>query len=336
MGPLVAVALLLAALPGSAAATARFSNVFGSQMVLQRDQPIELWGFNAAPDASQLTVHWGSAAAEVYWPVSADGSWRALLPALPAAPCNGTALVLKSAGVAVDTLADVCIGDVYLFSGQSNIDIPQAYGHQFSPAAQAADEAFADANPDIRLMIVPNQVPGLNYQETPAKELAVVPDCPLCGPPFDSAGKYNYCQCNTLRWARANGTVVRGFSATAWFTGKCVQQRSACGCAAATSDRDRGCEQGAAQGRRRARAAGPHPLVVGRHEDSGVELRGGDCRVHPGGAGAARHDDQALRQHDPAAGGPELQGGDVVSTTVQLILWLAPGVSNEGGSVGEI
>ena len=244
MAPLVAVALL-AALPGAGAATARFSNVFGSQMVLQRDQPIELWGFDAAPDASQLTVHWGSAAAEVYWPVNADGSWRALLPALPAAPCNGTALVLKSGGVALDTFADVCIGDVYLFSGQSNIDIPQACksdpnlrtrapvsllvtkrtcttpdGHQFDPAAQAADEAFADANPDIRLMIVPNQVPGLNYQETPAKELAVVPDCPLCGPPFDAAGKYNYCQCNTLRWTRANGTVVRGFSATAWFTGK--------------------------------------------------------------------------------------------------------------------
>jgi hypothetical protein len=92
------------------------------------------------------------------------------------ARCNGTDLVLKSGGDAVQTLTDICIGDVYLFSGQSNIDVPEAYGHQFDPAAQAKEEAFADANPDLRLMIVPNQLPGLDYTAAPAAELADVPD----------------------------------------------------------------------------------------------------------------------------------------------------------------
>ena len=49
---------------------------------------------------------------------------------------------------------------------------------------QEAEEKFADANSDIRLMIVPNQVPGLDYTATPAKELTDVPDCPMCAPPF--------------------------------------------------------------------------------------------------------------------------------------------------------
>ena len=203
----------------------RFSNVFDSHMVLQRGRPIEVWGFDASPSDSTLSVHLGLANASVFWPVNADGSWKAVLPAIHGFGCNGTELVLKSGGNAVQTLADICVGDVYLFSGQSNIDVPEAYGHQFDPAAQTKEEAFADANPDIRLMIVPNQVVGLDYTAAPAAELAAgVPDSQLCPPAFDADGKYQYCQANVLKWARANGTVVRGFSATAWFTGTALRK----------------------------------------------------------------------------------------------------------------
>ena len=222
MLPQLLLPLLLSA--GGASAAARFSNVFASHMVIQRGRPIEVWGFGASPSASALTVHIGSEAADAYWPVSADGSWKAVLPAIHGFGCNGTALVLKSGGVAVQTLRDICVGDVYLFSGQSNIDVPEAYGHQTDSAAQAAEEAFADANPDIRLMIVPNQLAGLDYTATPAAELADVPDSAICPPAFDAAGKYQYCQADALKWARANGTVVRGFSATAWFTGTALRK----------------------------------------------------------------------------------------------------------------
>ena len=166
---LLLAALLPVAVPSSSAspaapAGARFSNVFASSMVLQRGKPIEVWGFGASASASALTVHIGSDMASAYWPVAADGSWKAVLPAIHEPGCNGTELVLKSGGTAVQTLTDICLGDVYLFSGQSNIDVPEAYAHQFDPAAQAKEEAFADANPDIRLMIVPNQVAGRKQQ----------------------------------------------------------------------------------------------------------------------------------------------------------------------------
>ena len=228
---LVALATLPGALDGGTAAVApraRFSNVFSDHMVLQRGSPIELWGFDAPASAADLTVSFGSASAKVFWPVAADGSWRAVLPPLAGTPCNGTALVLKAGTVALQTLADVCIGDVYLFSGQSNIDIPEAYANQFDPAAQVAEEAFADKHSvDLRVMIVPNQVPGLHYTDAPAQELVTVPDCPLCGPPFDAAGQYKFCSCNSLRWARANSSVVRGFSATAYFTGAALRKAMA-------------------------------------------------------------------------------------------------------------
>ena len=104
--------------------------------MLQRDKPIEVWGFDAPASSSALTIHYGANAVEAYWPVAADGSWRAVLPALPGAPCNSTALVLKARGVTVQSLSDVCIGDLHLFAGQSNIDIGESYANQFSPVAQ--------------------------------------------------------------------------------------------------------------------------------------------------------------------------------------------------------
>ena len=215
--------LLLLGLPSTASAAARFSNVFASHMVLQRGEPIELWGFGASPSASTLSVHIGSAAASAYWPVGADGSWKAVLPAIHGFGCNGTDLVLKRGGTAVQTLSDICIGDVYLFSGQSNIDLPQAYANQFDAAAQAKEEAFADANSDIRLMVV-SLDRTTKCTAAPVAELADVPDSPSCGASFDAAGKYHNCQTDALKWARANGTVVRGFSATAWFTGAALRK----------------------------------------------------------------------------------------------------------------
>jgi hypothetical protein len=142
--------------------------------------------------------------------------------------CNRT-LVLKSGGTAVQTLSDICIGDVYLFSGQSNIDLPEAYANQFDAAAQTKEEAFADANSDIRLMIIshpPTYASSGAWPDHPA-ELADVADSPLCignHTPFDAAGTYRYCQTDALKWVRANGTVIRGFSATAWFTGTALRK----------------------------------------------------------------------------------------------------------------
>ena len=50
-----------------------------------------------------------------------------MLPAIHGFGCNGSALVLRSGGQVVQTLTDICIGDVYLFSGQSNIDLAESY-----------------------------------------------------------------------------------------------------------------------------------------------------------------------------------------------------------------
>jgi len=101
--------------------------------------------------------------------------------------------------------------------------------HQFNASAQREEEAAADALGGLtRIMIVPNQVRGINYNSTAARELVSVPDQTLCGPAF-VGGVYSHCQGNAMRWTRANSTNIRGFSATAWFTGKAIRSRLGAG-----------------------------------------------------------------------------------------------------------
>jgi len=227
------VLLLAAGLCQRGLAKPRFSNVFQSSMVLQRGQSIKVWGFDAAagtdvivalgpPETVPLLHGRGTS--------RPNGTWEVVLPpAPPAAIGLSMYLILVEQGSPepAQTLEDVTVGDVYLFAGQSNVDLPEAYAHQFDAAAQEQEERFA-ANMGhaglLRIMIVPNQVPGVDYKTvTPAAELTDAADCQLCAPPFrQEDGHYQYCQCNALNWARANATNVRGFSALGWFTASAI------------------------------------------------------------------------------------------------------------------
>lgn len=95
----------------------RFANIFTDHAVLQRDRPIELWG--RAPAGMRLTIklHDRRVAATA----AADGTWRVTLPALPAGGPY-TLVMEDAAGAPISQLSDVMIGDVFLCSGQSNME----------------------------------------------------------------------------------------------------------------------------------------------------------------------------------------------------------------------
>lgn len=202
----------------------RFSNVFQSHMVLQRNMQIKLWGLSGS--ALNVTVHFGPhhGCASVENGTIKDGKWHITLPAFPATPkyVSYNLQLYDSNLTLLQNLTDILIGDTFLCSGQSNIDVPQQYANQFNEADQMKEESIADAVGNmIRIMIVPNQVSGLHYNATPQYELTDVPDCKLCGPAFKN-GTYTYCQCNAMKWTRSSATTTRGFSATCWYLGKSI------------------------------------------------------------------------------------------------------------------
>lgn len=141
---LAALVCGLAAAPVMAQAAApTFAGLFGDHAVLQRDRPAHVWG-QAAPGA-EVTLRLG--AVSVTAKADADGGWQADLPAQPA----GGPYVLSAADAdGTTTLNDVMLGDVYLCSGQSNMQFPVKY------ATNAWGEIYVAANPDLRFLNVDN------------------------------------------------------------------------------------------------------------------------------------------------------------------------------------
>lgn len=128
-------------LPHVCYAELKFSPVFGDSMVLQRDQPIHVWGWTTPGTEVTATLGGHTASAK-----SDDaGRFDVSVDALPA----GGPHELTVAADQTRTFKDVLIGEVWLCSGQSNM--AWAVGQ-----ADDADLETLTANfPNIRLISVP-------------------------------------------------------------------------------------------------------------------------------------------------------------------------------------
>ncbi|WP_457442641.1 sialate O-acetylesterase [Roseateles sp. P5_E4] len=132
---------LLAVLAATAQAEVRLAPVFGEHMVLQRERPLRLWG--QATPGQTLTVELAGHQARTQ--VAADGRWRVQLPPLPA----GGPHRLRVQGDQTVELRDVLIGDVWLLSGQSNMEWPLA------TTDTGPQEVASPQNPQLRQLRVP-------------------------------------------------------------------------------------------------------------------------------------------------------------------------------------
>ncbi|HEX6041901.1 sialate O-acetylesterase [Longimicrobium sp.] len=148
------VAALLVTGPTSAqTGPLRLGRLFQDGMVLQRGARVPVWGW-AAPGAS-VTVSLGGRTARAV--AGADSAWSVDFPALPAGGPH--ALRVDAGGARVD-VADVLVGDVWIASGQSNMEWPLAQ------ATGGREAIFAARDPQLREFAVPH-----SWADDPAKDL---------------------------------------------------------------------------------------------------------------------------------------------------------------------
>jgi sialate O-acetylesterase len=110
--------LLALAFVTSASAEVRLASPFTSHMVLQRDKPVPVWG--TADAGETVTVEF--AGQKISATAGADGQWRADLKPLAASAESRTFTVSGSKTASPIQLEDVLVGEVWLASGQSNMD----------------------------------------------------------------------------------------------------------------------------------------------------------------------------------------------------------------------
>lgn len=131
----LALALLFGFAAAAGRADVRLPRIFTADMVLQRDQPIRVWGW--ADPGEEVKVSLADAAATTK--ADAQGQWGVELPART----EGKGLELVVAGRNTIRLGNIVMGDVWLCGGQSNMEWAMA---QSDAAADIAAANF----PDIR------------------------------------------------------------------------------------------------------------------------------------------------------------------------------------------
>ncbi len=121
---------------GSASADVRLPAFFGDHMVVQQRAPVRVWGWAAASEAVSVRLGGSQASA------TADerGQWSVQLAPLVA----GGPHTLEVVGRNTIRITDVLVGEVWIASGQSNMEFTLAQ------AANAKDEIAAATDARLR------------------------------------------------------------------------------------------------------------------------------------------------------------------------------------------
>ncbi|HEX4028732.1 MAG TPA: sialate O-acetylesterase [Terracidiphilus sp.] len=178
----VAAAAVLAAVQAQAQVT--LPRILSSHMVIQRDLPVHVWGMAAAGE--QVTVSFrGQTGA-----TKAGGQGRWSLYLAPGSAGGPFQMTVTGADGQATTLDDILVGDVWIASGQSNMEFMM---HQAATADQ--DLPHADI-PKIRLLVV--------------KKASTL---------------YPQDDVETDGWAASTPDSARNFSAVAWYFAREIEQR---------------------------------------------------------------------------------------------------------------
>jgi sialate O-acetylesterase len=184
----VMIALLMGAAGQTQTARAQvvLPKVLSDHMVVQRDLPVHVWGFAAAGEAVSVEFRGETRT------VATDqvGRWSVYLkPGKAGGPFEMTVKGGK-AGESPITIHDVLVGDVWVASGQSNMEFGMWQADTASQDLPKAD------NPRIRLMIVNRK-----------------------------AADYPMDDVDTTGWAASTPATAKYFSAVAWYFAREIEQR---------------------------------------------------------------------------------------------------------------
>ena len=120
-------------------------NLFQSNMILQRDKPIEIWGWAKPGEVVRVLFAGKSKEAKA----GKDREWKVTLPAMTA---NADPQTLNIKGKDQNlTLENVLIGDVWVLGGQSNMEEP------LNNVENGKLEIVSANYPGIRILTVPAQ-----------------------------------------------------------------------------------------------------------------------------------------------------------------------------------
>ncbi|UKJ07955.1 sialate O-acetylesterase [Solitalea lacus] len=168
-------------------AQVRLPKVLGSNMVLQREKPVPVWGW-AAPGES-VTVSFSGQQKTTKTDIA--GNWKVMLSPLKASDKPQVLTITASNTI---TLSNILVGEVWLCSGQSNMEYPMKLKSNYAKPKKGVDSSALELTktyPNIRIFKV--------------EKVLSTPDVTTTG------------------WNECGGTALEQFSAAGFYFAKSIQ-----------------------------------------------------------------------------------------------------------------
>lgn len=162
-------------------------NIIGSNMVLQQNTLVPLWGWAASGTSVEVTPSWGNKTTVI---ADANGKWKTAIQTPIALAGQAPTYTLTVAGPS-NTLSftNILVGEVWLTSGQSNM---------------AFAMNFLDVGTNRGVLNYVSEIAAANY---PSIRLFDVPKIPATTPQTNCTGT----------WASCTPATVTNFSAVAYY-----------------------------------------------------------------------------------------------------------------------
>ncbi len=140
---------LLIFLLSSLSAKIQVTSLLGDNMVLQRNSEVKLWGKADPNQKLNLTIGWNKE--KITTVANEKGEW---LLRVKTTEAGGPYTVTVTSGKEKVLLQNILLGEVWLCSGQSNMEMPIA-GFGDSPINGSTDALLSASNNNIRLFSLP-------------------------------------------------------------------------------------------------------------------------------------------------------------------------------------
>jgi sialate O-acetylesterase len=158
--------------------------LFANNMVVERESSVPVWGHGIPGSEVQVRASWGDSTEAITQP---DSSWMLKLRTPRA---GGPYTLTVTHDDTSMTISNVLVGEVWLCSGQSNMEMPLTGWPPADTVLSSADEITHATYPQLRLCTI-------------RRAFSAVPEA----------------TCNAS-WVECSPASVPGFSATAFFFGK--------------------------------------------------------------------------------------------------------------------
>ncbi len=176
------ITMLLLCIAASLNAQVKLSPIFSDNMVLQQGMEIPVWGWATPGEKVTVTLAKGKASAKA----NKEGKWSLKLPSMN----YGGPFTMTIKGKNLQTLENILIGEVWVCSGQSNMEF------NMLSVKNSEAEIAASNYPDIRLFTVKRRISGTQQEHLEEGE-----------------------------WSKCSPTTIPRFSAVAYFFGRELNQK---------------------------------------------------------------------------------------------------------------